>query len=130
MTRRMSRSKRKAAFLNVASEMYDELEAWYDKHPDATYGEIELEARRRRRELMGEGLEILINGRDSGYQVEGVHCSKCGAEMEFKGYPSWKISGLEGETKLERAYYVCPKCEGETIFPPGSETSIEGGSLE
>jgi hypothetical protein len=110
MTRRMSRSKRKAAFLNVASEMYDELEAWYDKHPDATYGEI--------------------NGRDSGYQVEGVHCSKCGAEMEFKGYPSWKISGLEGETKLERAYYVCPKCEGETIFPPGSETSIEGGSLE
>lgn len=130
MARRMSRRKRKEAFLAAASEMYEELEKWYDEHPEATYGEIELEARRRRRELMGKGIEILINGRDTGYQVEGVRCPKCGTEMEFKGYPPWTVSGLEGDARLERAYYVCPKCKGETIFPPGSEATATEGSLE
>lgn len=119
MSRRMSRSRRKEAFLATASEMYDGLEDWYDEHPDATYGEIELEARRRRRKLMGRGLEILVNGRDTGYQTEGVACEKCGMKMKFKGYPPWTVSGLEGDARLERAYYVCPECDGETIFPPG-----------
>jgi len=97
--------------------MYETLEEWYDGHPDATYGEIELEARRHRRVLMGRGLEILINGRDTGQRAKGVECSACGGLMEFKGYPPWTIHGLEGDVRLERAYYVCPKCEGETIFP-------------
>ena len=33
--------------------MYEQLEAWYDEHPDASFGEIEAEARRQRREMMG-----------------------------------------------------------------------------
>ena len=130
MSRRMLRSRRRETFLATASEMYDGLEKWYDEHPEATYGEIELEVRRRRRKLMGRGLEILINGRDTGYQVKGVACEKCGTRMEFKGYPPWTVSGLEGDARLERAYYVCPECDGETIFPPGSEAAATGGSLE
>lgn len=130
MPRRMSRRKRKTEFLSAADEMYERLEEWYDGHPDATYGEIELEARRHRRVLMGRGLEILVNGRDTGQQAKGVECSACGGLMEFKGYPRWTIHGLEGDVKLERAYYVCPKCEGETIFPPGQEATITRGSLE
>jgi primosomal protein N' len=62
--------------------------------------------------------------------VEGVQCPECKVEMEFKGYPAWTVCGLEGEARLERAYYVCPECEGETIFPPGSEATTTGGSLE
>ena len=31
-----SRSQRKAAFLQAASEMYECLEAWYDAHPADT----------------------------------------------------------------------------------------------
>jgi hypothetical protein len=130
MARGMSRKKRKAEFLSAADEMYERLEEWYDGHPDATYGEIESEARRGRRVLMGRGLEILINGRETGPQAEGVACSACGGWMEFKGYPGWTIHGLEGDVKLERAYYVCPKCKGETIFPPGQEARITRGSLE
>ena len=130
MVRQMSKGKRKAAFLAAASEMYDTLEAWYDAHPEATYDEIELEARRHRRELMGKALEVLINGRDTGVRVAGGRCSCCEGEMEFKGYLPWTVHGLEGDARLERAYYVCPKCEGETIFPPGSETTIAVGSLE
>lgn len=130
MARKMSRKRRKEAFLMAASEAFEGLEEWYDAHPEATFGEIEQEARRRRRELMGKALEVLVNGRDNGVQIEGVHCERCGKEMEFQGYPPWTVRGLEGDTRLERAYYVCPDCEGETIFPPGPETRTARGSLE
>lgn len=130
MARKMSRRRRKEVFLMAASEAFERLEEWYDQHPEATFGEIEQEARRRRRELMGQALEILVNGRDNGVQVEGVHCQACGMEMDFKGYPPWTVRGLEGDARLERAYYVCPDCEGETIFPPGLQTRTTGGPLE
>jgi rubredoxin len=126
----MSRAQRETAFLEKAASMYSLLEAWYDQHPEASFGEIEAEARRLRRELMGEGLAILINGRDTGYQPEAPRCQQCGQKMEYKGHRPWGLSGLEGETELMRAYYVCPECKGETLFPPGSETEAEGGSLE
>ena len=130
MYRQMSRAQREAAFLEKAASMYSALEAWYEQHPEASFGEIETEARRLRREMMGEGLAILINGRDTGHQLEAPTCQKCGQELEYKGHRRWGISGLEGETALMRAYYVCPNCKGETLFPPGSETEVAGGSLE
>lgn len=119
MTRRQSRLQRRTAFMEAAGEMFEGMEDWYDQHPGASFGEIEIEARKRRRELMGKGMEIWVNGRDNGYQIEGVKCQKCGGEMTFEGYRKWGVVGLEGETELERAYYICPKCQGETIFPPG-----------
>ena len=69
MTRTMSRARRVETFLQEALQMYDTLEDWYDAHPEASFGEIEEEARQRRRELMGRALEILINGRDTGFQI-------------------------------------------------------------
>ena len=130
MYRQMSRAQREAVFVEKAAQMYGALEEWYDQHPEASFGEIEAEARRLRRELMGEGLAVLINGRDTGYQPEAPLCAVCDQAMEFKGHRRWGISGLEGETVLMRAYYVCPECEGETLFPPGSETVIASRSLE
>jgi hypothetical protein len=85
MAGRMSKEQRKVAFLVAADEAYEELEAWYDAHPEATFGEIEEEARKKRRELMGRALKILVNGRDSGYQIEGIQCSECGGRMKYKG---------------------------------------------
>jgi hypothetical protein len=119
MYRNMSRAQREAVFLELAARMYSGLEDWYDEHPAASFGEIEEAARRLRREMMGETLTVLINGRDSGFQPEAPKCEGCEQAMEFKGYRGWGISGLEGETRLMRAYYVCPRCEGETLFPPG-----------
>lgn len=116
---RMNRVQREAAFLELAARMYSGLEDWYEEHPEASFGEIEEAARRLRREMMGEGLTVLINGRDRGFQLEAPQCEGCNRAMEFKGYRGWGISGLEGETGLMRAYYVCPECEGETLFPPG-----------
>ena len=69
MPRLQSRGQREAEFLDVARNMYGQLEEWYDQHPAASFGEIETEARRLRRELMGAGLAVLINGRDTGFQL-------------------------------------------------------------
>ena len=124
MIRQMSRAQREAAFLERAAQMYATLEDWYDQHPEASFGEIEAEARRLRHQLMGEGLAVLINGRDTGHQVEPPRCSACGQAMEFKGHRRWGISGLEGETTLMRACYVCPECKGETLFPPGPKAAV------
>ena len=130
MYRQMSRAQREAVFLEKAAQAYAALEDWYDQHPEASFGEIEAAARDLRRELMGEGLAVLINGRDTGYQLEAPSCSACGEAMEYKGHRRWGISGLEGNTALMRAYYVCPECEGETLFPPGPEAAVERRSLE
>lgn len=130
MSRPQSRSRRQAAFMEEAQRMYEQMEEWYDAHPQASFGEIEEEARKRRRELMGKTLTQLVNGRDTGAQVEAPRCTQCGGKMEFEGYRDWGIHGLEGDSTLERAYYVCPDCKGETIFPPGHKTEIADGSLE
>jgi hypothetical protein len=119
MSRPQSRARRKAAFMEEAARMYEQLEEWYDQHPEASFGELEAEVRKRRRELMGKTLEQLVNGRDAGMQVEGPECEQCGEAMEFEGYCGWGIHGLEGDSRLERAYYACPTCKGQTIFPPG-----------
>lgn len=119
MTRTLSRARRESAFIENAKKMYASLEDWYDANPKASFEEIEAEARKQRRELMGAGLAILINGRDTGFQVETPKCKKCGCGMEFVDYRKWEVHGLEGDSTLERAYYVCPECKGETIFPPG-----------
>ena len=126
MSRPQSREQRKAAFLKLATEMYEELEDWYDGHPAASFGELEHEARSLRRTFMGHGLAVVINGRDTGFQLEAPPCPQCGQALEFVGYRPWRVSGLEGETELERAYYVCSRCEGQTLFPPGSEVAVTG----
>ena len=58
MYRQMSRAQREAAFLEKAAHMYSAFEDWYDQHLEASFGEIEAEARRLRRRLMGEGLVL------------------------------------------------------------------------
>ena len=123
MTRRLSRERRRAKFMEKAGEMFDDLEGWYDEHLDASFGEIETEARKQRRELMGEAMGVLINGRDTGMQVEWLRCAKCGQARNLKGIGPGGVHGLEGDPELERALYVCPEWKGQAIFPPGSETS-------
>ena len=122
MARRMSRAQRREAFLAEADKMFDAVEAWYDDHPDASFGEIEREARSQRRAFMGRALAIMVNGRDTGLQVHPPRCSVCGAEMDFEDYRDWTLHSLEGDTTLERAYYVCPRCERRGLFPPGPQT--------
>ena len=124
MTRPMTRQARKAAFMKEAEAMFEELEGWYDQNPEASFEEIEKQARQARRKMMGETLGIIINGRDVGKTEVAPKCEKCRGKMTFKDYRGKKLYGLEGETELERAYYVCERCEKQTIFPPGQAAEI------
>ncbi len=130
MSRRMFRAQRRAAFLESAARMYNQLEDWYDEHPDATFGEIEAQARHYRLKLMGETMALMINGRTEGYELEAPTCAQCGQAMKFVDYRERTVNGLEGNTSLSRAYYVCPRCKGETFFPPGPSTPTPSGPLE
>lgn len=128
--RRMSKEERREAFMSRAGTLFEEMEAWYEAHPEATFGEIEAELRQQRRQLMGETQAVLINGRDTGYQREAPECGACGQRMTFERYVKRKVSGLEGDVQLERAYYRCPQGCGESLFPPRPETEAAPGQLE
>lgn len=119
MARLMSRAERIEKIVGRARQMAEALEDWRDAHPDASFGEIEAEARRQRRRYMGHVLEVVVNGRDVGSLLEAPRCAQCGREMDFEGYKARTLRGLEGDTTLERAYYRCPECEGQGFFPPG-----------
>ncbi len=121
MPRTKSRTQRKAEFLKTAEAMYEQVEDWYDAHPDATFEEIEAELRRQRRGLMGQALANLIVGRDTGFALQPPPCPQCGQPMTFQGYRSWTVKGLEGDSALERAYYTCPACAKQGFSPSGSE---------
>jgi ribosomal protein S27AE len=123
MPRKKSRTQRKAEFLHAAEAMYERMEDWYDAHPDASFAEIEAELRRQRRGLMGGTLETLIVGRDTGFDVEPPKCPTCGQPMAFQDYRPWTVKGLEGDSKLERAYYTCPACGAQGFSPSGPEAA-------
>jgi hypothetical protein len=123
MARKKSRMQRKADFMQTAEAMYEQMEDWYDAHPDASFEEIETELRRQRRELMGGTLATLIVGRDSGFAVEPPKCPQCGGPMTFEGYHPWTVKGLEGDSQLARAYYTCPACGEQGFSPSGPEAA-------
>ena len=111
--------KEKARLQQAFEAMYDELWAWREAHPEATFDEIAAQVTPRRRAVMAEVLEALARQRGSGQVPEGQTCAKCGGAMAYKGEPRREIEHyLEGETALNRAYYYCPKCKSG-LFPPG-----------
>lgn len=84
---------------------------WREAHPRATLAEIEEEAGKVRREMMGEVMERVMEWTGRGYEVEGVRCEACGEEMKFQGYRENGVQTMEGEVRIPRAYYYCPRCK-------------------
>lgn len=118
MTTIKTAEQRKEAYLQEAEKMFMNMESWYDDHPSASLEEIEAELRRHRRELMGKSLELIVNGRDEGKTNE-LTCPSCQRKMKYKGMREKSIYGIEGDTKLKRAYYTCPTgCPQKGVFPP------------
>lgn len=122
MAKLMNRAERKIAYLEKADLFFEEMEDWYDDHPEATFEEIEQETRKQRRKLMGGSLEILVNGRDTGKEKERPVCEECGKPLVYKGEMKKKVYGVEGDTILERSYYHCQNtCKGSGFFPSGQK---------
>ena len=113
------RDKEKVRLRQSFEQMYDELWAWREEHPEATFDEIASQVTPQRRAVMAEVLKALARQHGSGQVPEGQVCPDCGGMMAYKGEPKREIEHyLEGETELKRAYYYCPACE-RGLFPPG-----------
>ena len=123
---RQTSSEAREEFLRRAESLWDEFNAWYQDHPEATLDEMEAELGKQRRAILGDFLELSLRQGDLGATPEAPSCSQCGKPMVFKGYPEKEIHGLEADTKIPRAYYVCPTC-GIGFFPPGPSSMPEEG---
>ena len=121
---RLTSSEAREKFIDRATDLWDNFNAWYRAHPEATFDEIEEQLGQQRRGFLGEFLELNLRQGDLGATVEAPYCPKCGEPMEFKGYPSKTVRGLDVDAKIPRAYYYCPTCK-VGIFPPGSTATIE-----
>jgi hypothetical protein len=123
---RQTSSEAREEFLRRTEELWDEFNAWYQGHPEATFDEMEAELGKQRRAILGNFLELSLRQGDLGAMPEAPSCSQCGKPMVFKGYPKKEVHGPEADAKIPRAYYVCPTC-GIGIFPPGPSSGPEEG---
>jgi hypothetical protein len=112
--------------LRRAEKVWNEFNAWYQDHPEATFDEMEEELGKQRRAMLGDFLELSLRQGDLGATPEAPSCAQCGEPMVFKGYPEKEVHGLEADVKLPRAYYVCPGCR-TGLFPPGPSSALEEG---
>jgi hypothetical protein len=119
--------KEKAAFLRAAEAMYEELEAWRARHPEASFDEIAAQVTPRRQALLGPLLAQLAARADE--HVEPPRCETCGQSMRYKGTPQRQVAHREGEAALSRAYWYCDSCN-QGLFPPGPSAATEQASLE
>ncbi len=116
--------KERAAFLEAAGEMYDEVRGWREGHPGASLDEIVGQVRPRRRELMGKLVAKLALQGGSGEVAEGMVCAECGERMRYKGKLARTVLHGEGNSKLKRAHYYCAHCESG-IFPLDKQLKLK-----
>ena len=114
--------KEKAEFLRAAEAMYEEMNAWREKHLDASFDEIADQITPRRRKLVAKLLEQLAVKADE--RVEAPVCEQCGQATSYRGTPKRGVSHREGEVGVKRAYYYCDHCESG-LFPPRPTAKTE-----
>jgi hypothetical protein len=122
MEQTKSAEQLKAEFVCAAEAMYEELQAWREKHLEASFDEIAEQVTPRRRVLMAKLLEQLAVKADE--RIEVPVCEQCGETMRYRGTPERGVAHREGDVGLKRAYYYCDHCE-RGLFPPRPQTQAE-----
>lgn len=125
----MSKEGDKDAVARLAGQVYEELQAWCQAHPDYTLMDLEEQAMRLRQRLVGEMLSKLVAEREAVQPAEGVECPKCQAPMQDKGRRQRTVRGPEGAVEVDRAYYYCPSCK-EGFFPSGLRAATDEAPLD
>jgi uncharacterized protein with PIN domain len=113
-----SRAERKAALLQQAEELVDELLEWEDAHQRPTLTEIEdivLALRKRMGERMAQSV---VADQAAQSPVPGPNCPTCGREMHAKSRKRRRVESRTGSVPLERTYFYCDHCRRGS-FPPG-----------
>ncbi len=123
------RQREKESLVSQFEEMYEELYAWREAHPAASFDEIANQVTPRRQKVMGKLLNQLVLQHGSGEEVEELLCEQCGQALVYKGKPERGVEHLEGEARFNRAYYYCAHCAGG-FFPPGPTVEVGKTQLE
>jgi YgiT-type zinc finger domain-containing protein len=118
----MNKSEKGKEWRGVSEEIIVGMWEWRDQHPQASFGEIEVELDRRLCELRARMLaDVAVASAKAEREAwsEAEQCPNCGAALKPNGKKERTLQTRGGqEVKLEREYGVCPKC-GQGIFPPG-----------
>jgi len=113
-----SQAERKAALLQHAEQMVDDLLAWEAEHPRPNLTEIEdivLALRKR----MGEQLaQSVVDAQAARAPIPGPACPTCGREMHAKSRKRRRVESRAGSLPWERTYFYCDHCRRGS-FPPG-----------
>ncbi len=106
----------------LSEEIMQGIAEWRERHPKASFREIEAEIDKRLSELRAKMIsDTAMVSVQAGWEngASGVVCPKCGEKLEKKGKKKRKLATQGGrEVELVREYGMCPKC-GQGIFPPG-----------
>lgn len=115
--------KQREGFMKEAEEMFDEVMKWREENKKASIDEIVGKVTMGRRKIMGGLVEKVALSQGNGTEALGVKCKSCGERMENKGENERSVIHEEGESKLKRAYYYCPKCK-QGVFPLDEELGV------
>jgi len=111
-------------FQREAQALWEEMNRWWNAHPQATLTEIEQQLRPLRRRFEAKLVELQVLQRGAGAQDQLPVCPKCGQPMEDKGIQEKPVVGIEIEGKIPHTYYHCPHC-GEGFSPPQGAVSVD-----
>ena len=103
-------------FQREAHALWEELNRWWNAHPQATLTEIEQHLRPLRRHFEAKLVALQVLQRGAGAQDQLPACPQCGQPMEDKGIQEKPVVGMEIEGKIPHTYYHCPHC-GEGFSP-------------
>jgi hypothetical protein len=115
---KMEKDELAVAVEEATAAIAGEMAEWYKQHPQATLNEIEQQVLRARKRFGEQLMHTVLAKRGAEREVPGPLCTKCGAEMHYKGQKERRVVSSIGETPMERGYYYCSKCK-RSIFPPG-----------
>ena len=132
MKKNLTRDRQRAALIREAEEsaaaLLREAAEWQADHPEATLEELEVEVLQLRQRFGAQLLNTLVRHRELQQPVPGPRCSKCGAEMHYKGEKDRTLPTTLGDLHLERSYYYCSACR-QGVFPPGSGDRGDRGTV-
>jgi len=117
------------AIVQMAGQVFVELQAWCQAHPGYTLMDLEEQALLQRQRLMGEMMSKLVAEQEAAQPAEGVTCPTCQGAMEDKGRRPRTVRGPEGAVELDRAYYYCPSCQ-EGFFPSGPRVAADAAPVD
>src|SRR5713101_6741557 len=114
----MNDEELRARLLNEAEKAIDKVLADRPAADKITLRDIERLAVRAGAELSAGVQQALGVEGSQGQSGQEQRCEKCGALMQRRGQHARQVVTEAGNSRLERAYYVCAGC-GHSFFPLG-----------